>query len=52
GQEQVFEGREAVLLTVGNAGGIEVYYNGDKIGPLGESGEVIHKEFRVARLSS
>lgn len=52
GQEKVFEGREAVLLTVGNAGGIEVYYNGDKIGPLGEKGEVIQKEFRVARLSS
>lgn len=52
GQEKVFEGREAVLLTVGNAGGIEVYYNGDKIGPLGERGEVIQKEFRVARLSS
>jgi hypothetical protein len=50
GQEQVFEGREAVLLTVGNAGGIEVYYNGEKIGPLGESGEVVKKEFRVARL--
>ncbi len=52
GQEKVFEGREAVLLTVGNAGGIEVYYNGDKIGPLGERGEVIQKEFRVARLGS
>jgi len=52
GQEQVFEGQEAVLLTVGNAGGIEVYYNGDRIGPLGESGEVVNKEFRVARLSS
>lgn len=52
GQEKVFEGHEAVLLTVGNAGGIEIYYNGDKIGPLGESGEVIQKEFRVAHLSS
>ncbi|MGI6435673.1 MAG: helix-turn-helix domain-containing protein [Syntrophomonadaceae bacterium] len=52
GQEKVFEGREAVLLTVGNAGGIEIYYNGNKMGPLGESGEVIHKEFRVAHLSS
>ena len=52
GQEKVFEGREAVLLTVGNAGGIEVYYNGEKIGPLGEKGEVIQKEFLVARLSS
>ncbi len=52
GQEEVFEGREAVLLTVGNAGGIEVYYNGERIGPLGESGEVINKEFRVAHLSS
>lgn len=52
GQEEVFEGHEAVILTVGNAGGIEVYYNGDRIGPLGESGEVIQKEFRVAHLSS
>lgn len=52
GQEQVFEGREAVFLTVGNAGGIEIYYNGNRIGPLGESGEVINKEFRVAHLGS
>lgn len=52
GQEKSFEGNDAVLLTVGNAGGIEIYYNGERMEPLGKAGEVIQREFRVARLGS
>ncbi len=35
------------LLTLGNAGGVRVELDGRDLGPLGPSGEVVHKELLV-----
>jgi hypothetical protein len=32
-------------VRLGNAGGVDVVYNGKKEPPLGESGQVVEKEY-------
>jgi transcriptional regulator with XRE-family HTH domain len=36
-----FQGQELIEVTTGNAGGIRVIYNGNDLGPLGETNQVI-----------
>jgi cytoskeletal protein RodZ len=45
GQEQTLEGRQSVNIRVGNAGGVEITYNGEIIEPLGQDWEVKEREF-------
>jgi len=47
GESEEFEGRESIYIKAGNAGGIDITYNGEKIEPLGKIGEVKDREFRV-----
>lgn len=44
-QERVFEGKERIYLKAGNAGGLEITFNGEKQEPLGAVGEVKEREF-------
>jgi cytoskeletal protein RodZ len=45
GQVQRWNGQQSVALFVGNAGGVDVTVNGQRIGALGASGSVIEREF-------
>lgn len=45
GQVKEFKGAEKVYLKLGNAGVVEVEYNGQKIGVLGQRGNVVNREF-------
>lgn len=45
GEKKVFDGKEEVYVKAGNAGGIDVTFNGEKIGSLGEIGQVVDKTF-------
>lgn len=40
GETKTLSGLEAARMKVGNAGGIEIQWNGKPVGPLGPSGEV------------
>jgi cytoskeleton protein RodZ len=40
GETKTLSGLEAARMRVGNAGGIEIQWNGKPVGPLGASGEV------------
>ncbi len=48
GQEKTLEGKISVYIKVGNAGGVDIIYNGEPIEPLGRTGEVKDKEFAVS----
>jgi cytoskeletal protein RodZ len=45
GDRRTWEGKERVLLRVGNAGGVIITLNGELLGPLGKEGEVTDKEW-------
>ncbi|SHH25050.1 protein of unknown function [Thermosyntropha lipolytica DSM 11003] len=45
GEKKVFDGQEEIYVKAGNAGGIDVTFNGEKIGVLGEVGQVVDKTF-------
>lgn len=47
GESREFEGRESIYFKAGNAGGIDITYNGKKLEPIGRNLEVKEKEFRV-----
>ena len=49
GQVKTFNGSEKINLRLGNAGVVEVEFNGQKIGVLGEQGQVITKEFKATQ---
>ncbi len=40
GETKSFQGTERMSLRVGNAGGLEIHWNGQPIGPIGRRGEV------------
>lgn len=46
GQSKEFKGNEKVSLRIGNAGVVQVEFNGQKIGVLGGFGQVVTKEFK------
>ncbi len=43
-----YEGQEEILVRTGNGAALEVVYNGQDIGPLGERGEVVERFFTVS----
>lgn len=45
GEKQEFEGKQSVYIKAGNAGGIDITYNGKKVEPIGKYGEVKEIEF-------
>ncbi len=47
GQEKILEGKQSVYIKVGNAGQVDITYNGKQIEPLGRIGEVKDIEFIV-----
>ncbi len=47
GQEKSFVGKEKVYVKAGNAGGIDITFNGKKVPPLGTGAEVKEREFKV-----
>ncbi|MEN6349044.1 MAG: RodZ domain-containing protein [Syntrophomonas sp.] len=49
GQEKTFSGKQSVYLKAGNAGGLEITFNGEKQPPLGDHWEVKDKEFVAAK---
>jgi cytoskeletal protein RodZ len=49
GEEAAWKAEEQFKVTVGNAGGVEVFLNGVSQGRLGNSGEVVHLGFPSAK---
>jgi transcriptional regulator with XRE-family HTH domain len=47
GEAKSFEGKENILITLGNAGAVEVLENGKSLGFLGAPGEVVEREFKA-----
>ncbi|HOV78697.1 MAG TPA: DUF4115 domain-containing protein [Bacillota bacterium] len=45
GQSKSFSGQEKISITLGNAGVVEVVYNGQNVGFLGGDGAVVSREF-------
>lgn len=45
GESKSFKGQEEIYVKAGNAGGIDITFNGEKIGSLGEVGQVVDKTF-------
>lgn len=48
GSRRAWYGDYRVELRIGNAGGVEVTVNGQKLGPLGAPGEVVDRVFETA----
>jgi cytoskeletal protein RodZ len=48
GESKSFEGKEIILVTLGNAGAVEVLENGKSIGFLGAAWEVVEHEFKAS----
>lgn len=45
GMRKKFQAKDAIAIRLGNAGGVEVIYNGKKLPPLGKRGEVVDRIF-------
>ncbi len=43
-----FEGQEEIFVRTGNGAALDVNYNGQDLGPLGERGEVVERFFTLA----
>lgn len=43
-----FNATESIKIRLGNAGGVDIFYNGEKMPPAGRMGEVIDKEFTAS----
>jgi hypothetical protein len=43
-----YQGSQSVLVLAGNAAGLNVTYNGQPLGPLGERGEVVERLFTTS----
>ena len=47
-QSRAFEGNQPMQVRIGNAGGLEIRWNGKPVGPLGAPGQVREFEFTSA----
>lgn len=47
GETRSFEGEENIVITLGNAGAVEVLENGKSLGFLGTMGAVVEREFKA-----
>ncbi|PKM77781.1 MAG: hypothetical protein CVU90_05790 [Firmicutes bacterium HGW-Firmicutes-15] len=50
GEKQSFEGRQSIVINVGNAGGIDLSLNQKKLPPLGEVGQVVEKKYDLSSI--
>jgi len=48
GQSQTWKGKDDVFVWAGNAGGVNIVFNGQDVGRLGAVGEVVKKDFKKA----
>lgn len=46
GDTKTFEADESIQIRLGNAGGVDLIYNGEKEPSAGKTGEVVNKEYR------
>jgi len=46
GDTKSFEAKDSIQLRLGNAGGVDLIYNGKKEPPPGKAGEVVNKEYK------
>jgi hypothetical protein len=51
GFSQTFEAQREISIRTGNAGAVGVEVNGQDLGKLGESGEVLTREFTLKSAS-
>lgn len=47
GDTKEFNGKESIDIILGNAGVVEVKYNGENLGTLGPNGEVVKEQFKA-----
>lgn len=47
GQKQSFTANQSIIIRAGNAGGVDLTLNNKKLAPLGESGQVIEKQYDI-----
>ena len=47
GEEKAFVGQQSVNIRAGNAGGIDIVFNGQEIGNFGDIGQVKEQEFTI-----
>ena len=47
-----WSGKESVAVRCNNAGGVEVTLNGQKLGPLGERGQVVDQEWTTKEIGT
>lgn len=47
GDEEIWKAKEEIRIRLGNAGGVDLTYNGFHMGPPGKSGDVIELSFPV-----
>jgi hypothetical protein len=52
GESHVFQGRSVIGLRVGNAAGLQVFWNGTDIGRMGEEGQVRRLYFTPLKVSA
>ena len=46
GKTESWKGKESVVIRAGNAGALDVTFNGRKLGKFGDNGEVLERTFR------
>jgi hypothetical protein len=47
-----YQGQQLIVVLAGNGAGLDVTYNGQSIGPLGERGEVVERFFTVGEIAT
>jgi len=48
GEEYTWVGQESITIRIGNAAGLELTVDGEPVGPLGASGEVVDVSYTPA----
>ncbi len=51
-EKAVWTARRQLKIILGNAGGVDMTFNGKKVGPFGETGQVVHLQFPLAEKKS
>ncbi len=51
-EKAVWTCRREMKVTLGNAGGLDMAFNGKKVGPFGATGQVVHLQFPLAEKKS
>jgi len=45
GQTKSWKGKDRITVTAGNAGAVDIVYNGREMGRLGKEGDVVEKRY-------